>query len=402
VLLGHATEHVGRIRVAAKRGERLGELVGAAEAQHAQVLVLLGGKVEPALVRCVAEDGGHLAEGEVLGLVHRHDAVVLEAPLARDLKGEDDAQVGHVRARQEVPVALGAVLVLGPVELLPVDAQHGGHLDEVAHGRRGVGLLDAGRHGVPRPLLGLDGRAERVALEVGHLLPRRVLLELARLPLLRVAFHALQLLEEDHPRGLLVVGRVEALLHGRGVGLVVGRGQPRPRRQEALIATVDVGHGGVLDRPLLVGRRADEDDGGLELDLEAELLPDELALLALVPVARDLLPAVRVSGGRREVLLEYLQQGADQGDDGDDQGDEGDDGAGLVEAGPVAVAVTVAVGGHRARCGGETPPCRRDGSISLRSSPPGRIIGFGALRRSATDREPRASTHSSRPRPWKR
>lgn len=223
VLLLVVSEIVDGLRVATVVSEGLGQLGGATKLKHFAVLGVLDivwGFLPPGRRRG-AVDGRDVAKGQVFDLILRDDAVLLKRVLAVDLEGEHDAQVIDVVAGQQVAVSFGVVPVAGPVEFPPVQAQHGHHLDEVTHGRRGVRLPHLGGHNVPALPFRLHGRDDAVLLPGGHLLGQLpgtlwALLgpvhgELVLLPRLTASLHCVERLEHDEPVGALVVSRVDFL-----------------------------------------------------------------------------------------------------------------------------------------------------------------------------------------------
>lgn len=245
------------LSVAPNDDERLGNLAPARHVQGAEVLELVAGRPQPPAVKGVAVDDGDVAKAQLLDVIDGYDAIAPEAALAVDLEGEDEAQVGQPLTQDHEAVALGAVAVVTAVKLFPVDAEGGHHLDEVAHGRRGVGSGDGGGHRVPALALALQGHRQGVALAERRRRVRQAVLVGARrpealvllaMPLARLGFHALDGAEQDGPRGALVVGRVDALLGGPGLELAarvhVGRGA---RVLEALLGAVEEVDAGVRD-----------------------------------------------------------------------------------------------------------------------------------------------------------
>lgn len=295
-----AAEKVDRVHVASQHRERLGNLVHAAQLEGAEALGLVGVLADAR----GAKGGGRQAEAELLDVVVGDDAVGLEPGRALLGKGKHQAQGVDGRARHDEAVALGEVAVVGAVHDLPVDAQHGHHLDQVGNRCCGVGLGDVVGNRVPRLLLALDAHDEVVAGKrlgrPGHgALPfgvrgRVVVLEGLFLPLSRVVLHALDGHQHAEPGGGFIVSRVDAgaggvaLLAELAVELGCALGA---RVIIALLAAVEddnlllgrVAHGAVL-----VAGAGDKDHGHLELDLEAKLVPNEDAVAELGPFSDHL------------------------------------------------------------------------------------------------------------------
>lgn len=186
------SEVVGCVGVALDQHHCLGDLARAAELQDAEVLGVLVRKLDPACVlRIDPEQGRNEAAAQVLDLVHRNHPVLHESALAANLKSEHHTELRNVAAREHVAIAFSPVSVPRPVKLFPVYPHHGSDLEQMAHGRGGVGFLDAGGHGVPAPLLGLDGDGECVALKVNgsKCLRRWAAVVVPLLPFLALLFH---------------------------------------------------------------------------------------------------------------------------------------------------------------------------------------------------------------------
>lgn len=342
------------VLVAANDDEGLGNLALGGHLQGAEVAELVPGRRQFSRVRHPAVDGRDEAETQLLDLINGHDAIAAKAALAIYLEGEHEPQVGYLLSQDHEAVALGAVAVPAAVKLLPVDAEGGHGLDEVAHGG-GVGPRDGGRHRVPAVALALQRNGHGVAFVEGRqgvrqaeLLPRwargPAMGILSLLPLAGLGLHALDGVQQDEPRGSLVVDRLDPLPGLRGIGvlgqhegrldarLAPGRGQGgliSPLAGARLVAAgggaVEEVDGLVADGPVGVGRGRDEDDGRVELYDEAQLLPGKAARLGLGPVAHDLLAALRVARRRGVALLEHLHARGQQGNHGDEEGHAGDD-----------------------------------------------------------------------------
>lgn len=218
VLLLRVTEVVGRLGIAAKVCQRLDQLRRAAELEHPRVLGVFAVVLRLAVLVNLAEDGGHVPEGQQLHIVGRDDAVLLKLVAAVHLEVEGNTEILDLVAGEQVAVALSQVLVVGPVKLPPVEAQHGSDLDNVADGAGGVRLLDRVGHGVPAPQLGLQGDDGRVRLPAGDGLrelgvgpgSNDILLQRLGRPLLALVLHLLDRLQQDGPGGAFVVGGVHA------------------------------------------------------------------------------------------------------------------------------------------------------------------------------------------------
>jgi len=285
------TEVVDSVVVATQHSQGLTNLGQAPQLQGLNALRLIS--ILGNLGGGIAEDGGAEAETEFLASLVGYDAVLLEPRGADFLESEDQTDIVDVGPFNDETVALSAIDVLAAVELLPVDAQHGGHLDQVSDGGDGVRLLQAVGHCVPGPAFLLEADGERVRRGGG--LGRFVVEEVCVLPLARLLLHALDGHQQRNPGGHLVVGGADrlarlgaalVLLHAVELGLA-----PRVGVLVALRRAVEVGDLLLIvapQRPARVGFLGDEYDGHLELHLEAELIPSHASRRELGPLADHL------------------------------------------------------------------------------------------------------------------